>query len=70
MINLMNIEDIARMHKCSIRHARDVVVRSKGFPVEAPTSSARNRLWLEHEVLRYLNRNQDHAQTTHEPALS
>ena len=50
MNDLITLEDIAGMHRCSIRHARDVIVRLPGFPAEAPTSTLRNRLWVRSEV--------------------
>ena len=39
--DLLTLDDIAAMHHCSIRHARDVLVKLPGFPAEAPTSTAR-----------------------------
>jgi hypothetical protein len=36
MNDLMTLEDIASMAHCSIRHARDVLVRLPGFPVLRP----------------------------------
>lgn len=56
MNDLLTLEDIAQMHRCTIRHARDVIVKVPGFPPEAPTSSPRNRLWLRSEVRAYLHR--------------
>lgn len=56
MNDLISIEDIAAMHRCSTRHARDVIVKLPGFPPEAPTSTPRNRLWLRNEVRAYINR--------------
>lgn len=56
MNDLLTLEDIATMHRCSIRHARDVIVRLPGFPAEAPTSTPRNRLWLRSEVRAFVNR--------------
>lgn len=56
MTDLMTVEDIAGMHHCSTRHARDVLVRLAGFPDEAPTSTPRNRLWLRSEVRAYVYR--------------
>ena len=35
MNDLMTLDDIAAMNKCSVRHARDVLVRLPGFPQEA-----------------------------------
>lgn len=56
MNDLLNLEDIAVMHRCSQRHARDVLVRLPGFPSEAPTSTPRNRLWLRTEVRSFVTR--------------
>jgi hypothetical protein len=50
MNDLLTLDDIAKMHRCSVKHARDVLVRLPGFPPEAPTSTPRNRLWLRSEV--------------------
>lgn len=56
MNDLMTLEDIAAMHHCSMRHARDVLVKMAGFPGEAPTSTPRNRLWLRSEVRAFIHR--------------
>ncbi len=56
MNDLMTLEDIAQMHHCSMRHARDVLVKIPGFPDEAPTSTPRNRLWLRSEVRAFVSR--------------
>ena len=56
MNDLMTLDDIAEMHRCSVRHARDVIVKVAGFPMEAPTSTPRNRLWLRAEVRAFINR--------------
>lgn len=56
MNDLMTLEDIAEMHHCSVRHARDVLVKIPGFPEEAPTSTPRNRLWLRNEVRAFVSR--------------
>jgi hypothetical protein len=53
---LMRLEDIAQMHYCSLRHARDVLVKLPGFPKEAPTSTPRKRLWLRSEVFAFVSR--------------
>jgi len=53
---LLTLQDIADMHRCSLRHARDVVVRMPGFPQEAPTSTPRNRLWIRAEVRAFVTR--------------
>lgn len=56
MTDLMTLTDIAEMNHCSMRHARDVLVRLPGFPDEAPTSTPRNRLWLRTEVRAFIHR--------------
>ncbi|MGJ7512391.1 hypothetical protein [Variovorax sp. GT1P44] len=56
MNDLMTLDEIAQMHHCSMRHARDVLVKLSGFPQEAPTSTPRNRLWLRAEVRAYIHR--------------
>lgn len=56
MNDLMSLDDIAAMNKCSVRHARDVLVKLAGFPDEAPTSTPRNRLWLRSEVRAFVHR--------------
>jgi len=56
MTDLMTLEDIAAMNRCSTRHARDVLVKLAGFPAEAPTSTPRNRLWLRTEVRAFIHR--------------
>lgn len=52
----MTLADIAEMHRCGLRHARDVIVKLPGFPNEAPTSTPRNRLWLRAEVRAFIHR--------------
>jgi hypothetical protein len=56
MNDLLTLDDIATMHRCSKRHARDVIVKLPGFPSEAPTSTPRNRLWLRAEVRAFIHR--------------
>ena len=56
MSELLTIEDLAELNRCSLRHARDVIVKMPGFPPEAPTSTPRNRLWLRTEVRAFINR--------------
>lgn len=63
MNDLLTLDDIAKMHRCSVKHARDVLVRLPGFPPEAPTSTPRNRLWLRSEVRDFVHRKP--AQITH-----
>jgi hypothetical protein len=56
MNDLMTLDEIAEMNRCSVRHARDVLVKLPGFPQEAPTSTPRNRLWLRAEVRAFVHR--------------
>lgn len=56
MTDLLTLQDIADMHRCSTRHAREVIVRLPGFPKEAPTSTQKYRVWVRHEVLAFLTR--------------
>ena len=56
MNDLLTLADIAEMHRCSLRHARDVIVRLPQFPNEAPTSTPRNRLWLRVEIRAFIHR--------------
>lgn len=53
---LMTLEEIAELHRCSLRHARDVIVKLPGFPAEAPTSTLRRKLWVTAELVAYLHR--------------
>jgi hypothetical protein len=56
MNDLLTLDDIAKMNRCSLRHARDVLVKLPGFPDEAPTSTPRNRLWVTSEVRAFIHR--------------
>lgn len=56
MNDLLTLEELAEMNRCSVRHARDVLVKLPGFPLEAPTSTPRNRLWLRAEVRAFIHR--------------
>jgi hypothetical protein len=56
MNDLLTLDEIAQMNHCSVRHARDVLVKLDGFPDEAPTSTPRNRLWLRSEVRAFIHR--------------
>lgn len=54
--DLMTLADIAEMHHCTQRHARDVIVKLPGFPEEAPTSTPRKRLWVRSEIRAFIHR--------------
>ena len=56
MTDLLTLQDIADMHKCTQRHARDVIVKLPGFPQESPTSTPRNRLWVRSEIRAFIHR--------------
>jgi hypothetical protein len=56
MTDLVTLDHIAEMHHCEQRHARDVIVRTPGFPAEAPTSTPRKRLWIRAEVRAFILR--------------
>lgn len=53
---LLDLNDIAAMYRCSRRHARDVITKLIGFPDLAPGSTGRHPLWLRIEVQAYLHR--------------
>lgn len=54
--DLLTIEDIARMWRCSERHARDALVKMPGFPLPAPGSGPKHRVWLRTEVRAFAHR--------------
>lgn len=56
MNDLLTLDDIASMWKCSRRHARDVLVKLAEFPQPAPGSTLKNPVWLRSEVRAYANR--------------
>lgn len=53
---LLTLDDIKAMYRCSYRHARDVITKLVGFPELAPGSTSRHPLWLRIEVQAYLRR--------------
>jgi hypothetical protein len=53
---LLTLDDLAVLYRCSRRHARDVLVKLVGFPELAPGSTPRNPLWVRAEVQAYLRR--------------
>lgn len=56
MDDLITLDEIAMMHRCNVRHAREVIVKLPGFPLEAPTSTTRNRVWVRAEVRAHVTR--------------
>ncbi|WP_151448130.1 hypothetical protein [Lacisediminimonas profundi] len=53
---LMTLDDIATLYKCSRRHGRDVITKLVGFPDLAPGSSTFRPRWLTAEVRAFLHR--------------
>jgi hypothetical protein len=53
-IKLLKIEDIARLYDCSRNTARDMKVKTVGFPSRVPGSSERKPRWLESAVNAFL----------------
>jgi hypothetical protein len=56
MIELLTIDDIAGMWRCSVRHARDSLVKQPGFPAPAPGSGPKHRVWVAREVRDFAHR--------------
>ncbi|MAF05932.1 MULTISPECIES: hypothetical protein [unclassified Herbaspirillum] len=54
--DLITIEEIAEMHHCSVRHARDVLVKMPGFPAPGPTSGRKLKVWIRSEVRAFVTR--------------
>jgi len=54
LIELLNLDDIAALYRCSRRHARDVITKAVRFPAIAPGSTPRNPLWLRDDVETYI----------------
>lgn len=55
MNDLMTLDDIAKMNHCTVRHARDVLVKLPGFPAEVQSRGAK-RTWKAQEVHNFVNR--------------
>jgi len=53
---LLDLDDIASLYKCSRRNARDAIVKLVGFPDLAPGSTPRKPRWLRIEVRSFLHR--------------
>jgi hypothetical protein len=63
---LLTLDDLASMYRCSRRHARDVIAKGSGFPELAPGSTQRNPLWLRVEIRAYLRRKTQKTRTNPE----
>lgn len=53
---LITIQDIADLYRCSYNTARDQKVKTIGFPSPVPGSSTRIPLWLRSDVSAFLHR--------------
>ena len=53
---LLTLEDLSNLYRCSYRHARDVITKTIGFPTLAPGSTQRNPLWLRDDVREFLRK--------------
>lgn len=54
MIELLDLDDIAKLYRVSRRHARDVLVKQPGFPRPAPGSSTKIPLWNAEKIRAYI----------------
>lgn len=63
---LMTLDDIAELYRCTRRHARDTITKLVGFPDKVPGSSQRIPLWLKADVLAFLRKK--NAKTRTDPA--
>lgn len=54
MIELMDLDDIAKLYRVSRRHARDVLVKQPGFPPPAPGTSSKIPLWHADKIRAYV----------------
>jgi hypothetical protein len=55
MNDLMTLQDISELFRCSVRHARDVVVKLPGFPNEVVVPNGRLH-WDHQQVWNFANR--------------
>lgn len=54
MIELLDLDDIAKLYRVSRRHARDVLVKQPGFPNPAPGTSSKIPLWHADKIRAYI----------------
>jgi hypothetical protein len=54
MIELLDLDDIAKLYRVSRRHARDVLVKQPGFPTQAPGTSSKIPLWSAAKIQAYI----------------
>ena len=53
--DLMTLDDIANLWKCTREHARRYIVKLPEFPQPAPGSTRKNQRWRKTEVLEFLD---------------
>lgn len=54
MIELLDLDDIAKLYRVTRRHARDVLVKQPGFPKPAPGTSSKIPLWHADKIRAYI----------------
>ncbi len=52
----MNLDEIAEMYRCSVRHARERIVRTEGFPLRVAGLHRQFPLWPRADVLAFMLR--------------
>lgn len=57
MIELLNLDDIAALYRCTRNHARDVITKAQDWPSPVPGCTRRRPLWLATDVQKYLSKN-------------
>ena len=55
-IELLTVDDIAKLYKVEIHTARDKIIKTPGFPDPAPGSTVRSRRWLASDVHAFVTR--------------
>lgn len=56
MNDLMTLEEIAQVCRCSVRHARERLVRMEGFPARVPGRHRQFPLWPRQDVFAFVTR--------------
>jgi len=67
-IELLTVDDIAKLYKVEPHTARDKIIKTPGFPDPAPGSTVRSRRWLASDVHAFVTRKS--AQARKNPAHS
>jgi hypothetical protein len=52
----LDLDEIAALYRTSRRQARDVVVKTPGFPMPIPGCGKQGRVWLADDVRRFMSR--------------